>query len=59
VVSAVRFVTPVRRYIGTTSLDGRDEFVLNDVREDRRLDDHEVVAVLVGDGLADVLGGGE
>ena len=58
-VSAVQFVTPVRKYAGTTSLDGRDEFLLDDVGKDRRLDDHEVVAVLVGDGLADVLGGGE
>ena len=53
------YVTPVRKYARTTSLNGRGEFVLDDVREDSGLDDNEVVAVLVGDGLADVLGGGE
>jgi hypothetical protein len=34
-------MTSVRRYGGATSLDGWDEFVLDDVREDGRLDDDE------------------
>jgi len=50
-------MTSVRRYRGTTWLDGWDEFVLDDVREDGRLDDDEVVAVRLAFGVADVFSG--